>query len=105
MHIHISNVNTLLSKAMVQNWNRLGKYSLAIVISSILLSSVGILLHNTSAALYSDSTLEHKVKQVNTLANKAMNVKSPPHIPPLVIEQFLKSKICKGKCVIPKSDH
>src|SRR6267143_430424 len=50
-HIHIWNVSILLSKCMnsKKNWNHSGKYLLAMVFASVLLSTFGIFTYNAFA--------------------------------------------------------
>jgi len=122
VHIHICNAVVLLSKKMIRkkNWNFSNKYFLSLVFASILLlSSFGVLMHNAFAnavinpvqstdrgSIVSNAQLSSNVKHVNIQTdtnNKSMHIKSPSHIPPLILEQFMQSKICKNKCVHPKS--
>ena len=91
-------------------WSNRGKYVLTLVSASILLSSIGILTNNVAAVhdVGSVSNIQSgtNAKHVNTHGdtnNKAMHVKSPSHVPPSLIEQFLQSKLCKNKCNHPKS--
>ena len=103
-----------------QTWNFSGKYFLSIAFASILLlSSFGVLTHNAfaNAVINSAQTTDRSntvssaqpssnIKHVNAQTdanNKSMHVKSPQHIPPLILEQFMQSKICKSKCIHPKS--
>ena len=122
VHIHICNAVVLLSKNMIRKkyWNFGSKYFLSIVFASILLlSSFGVLMHNVFANAVIDpvqttdrgnmvsnaqpnSNVKHVHIQTDT-SHKPMHIKSPSHIPPLILEQFMQSKICKNKCIHPKS--
>lgn len=109
-YTHICNAVILLSKNMIRkkNWNYNGKYFLGMVFTSILLlSSFGILTHNVFAnAGISSAQTSSNVKHVNAqteINNKFMHMKSPTHIPPLILEQYMQSKICKSKCAHPQS--
>jgi hypothetical protein len=120
-YIHICNTAVLLSKNMTtKNWNYRGKYFYSVIFGSILvLSSFGILVHdsfantvidsikitdhdNTISSIPTNSNIKHVNTQTDT-NSKTMHVKSPTHIPPLILEQYMQSKLCKNKCIHPKS--
>ena len=89
-HIHIWNAIISLSRVMnsKKNWNHGGKYLVSMVFTSMLLLAFGIFTYDAFA----------ENAQTNT-NNNAKNVKSPSHIPPSMIEQYIKSKICKSECI------
>src|SRR6267378_2835892 len=123
-HIHIWNIIILLSKDMnsKKNWNHSGKYLLAMVFASVLLSTFGIFtynafadnssiradgqkvpdnhLGNTISSAQTNTNVKHVDDKTNTNHN-VKHIKSPPHLPPSIIEEYLQSKHCK--CVHTKS--
>jgi hypothetical protein len=124
-HIHIWNVILLLlSKGMIskKNWNHSGKYLLAMVFASVLLSTFGIFtynafaenisiradgqkvpdnhLGNTISSAQTNTNVKHVDDKTNT-NHSVKHIKSPPHLPPSIIEQDMHSKHCK--CVHTKS--
>ena len=110
VYIHIYNVMILLSKTMnnKKNWNH-GRYFLAIVFASVLLSIFGIFTYNVFADVSiranSQAPGNHFDKTLGTQQDpNVKHVKSPVHVPPsIIIEKYLQSKLCKNKCVHPQS--
>jgi hypothetical protein len=107
VYIQIYNVMILLSKTMnnKKNWNH-GRYLLAIVFASVLLSIFGIFTYN----VFADVSIRANSHAPGNHFDKTLgdpnvkHVKSPVHVPPsIIIEKYLQSKLCKNKCVHPQS--
>ena len=118
-HIHIWNViHIIIKRAMnsKKNWNHSGKYLLAMVFASVLLSTFGIFtynafaenisiragsqkvpdnhLGNTISSAQTNTNVKHVDDKTNT-NHSVKHIKSPPHLPPSMIEQCMQSKHCK----------
>ena len=126
-HIHIWNViHIIIKRAMnsKKNWNHSGKYLLAMVFASVLLSTFGIFtynafaenisiragsqkvpdnhLGNTISSAQTNTNVKHVDDKTNT-NHSVKHIKSPPHLPPSIIEQYMQSKHIKSPPHLPPS--